>query len=460
MQASQSPASFVAPFANSAGAGFIRTIPTNSQIGIQAGAASLHDGFPPVCFIPVAAGGTPPWGQDTNGILNQATAGVQWTQVGGQPVYNGTFSTAIGGYPNGAILQSADGTGFWRSMADNNTSNPDTGGANWAPMFFSTSASIALTNANVTLSAAQYSKPIIVLTGTMTGNVALTFPAFVQQWAVINATTGAFSVTALTSGGASVTLAQGGKALLRGNGTNVVVDPLQVGAATQPSEAMQLGQATGRLIGAPQLFPTAGTFTYTPTPGMTFAIMKVQGAGAAGAGASVPSVGNVSLGAPGTCGAYGEGLFTAAAIGASQTVTIGAGGAAGPNAAGGNGGASSVGSLISAPGGIGGSLLNNQVPPQYNGNGSATSAPTGANIFSCVGTCQGYSASFSAALSLGGAGGSSVLGSGPPIAITNSNGTNATNPGCGGSGVGAGSGSAILSGGTGFKGFVEIWEYF
>lgn len=244
------------------------------------------------------------------------------------------------------------------------------------------------------------------------------------------------------------------------SGANTFTSPVVVGAATAPGDAIQLAQATGRLIGAPQLFPTAGTFTYTPTPGMTFAIMKVQGAGAAGAGASVPSVGNVSLGAPGTCGAYGEGLFTAAAIGASQTVTIGAGGAAGPNAAGGNGGASSVGSLISAPGGIGGSLLNNQVPPQYNGNGSATSAPTGANIFSCVGTCQGYSASFSAALSLGGAGGSSVLGSGPPIAITNSNGTNATNPGCGGSGVGAGSGSAILSGGTGFKGFVEIWEYF
>lgn len=242
MLASQSPTSFVAPFAHAAGSGFIRTIPTNSQVGITAGAASLADGYPPVCFVPVAAGGTPPFGQDTNGILNQLSAGVQWNQVGGEPIYNSAFSTAIGGYPNGAILQSADGTGFWRSTTDNNVSNPDTGGANWLPMFFSTSASIPLTSANVTLSAAQYSKPIIVLTGVLTGAVALTFPAFVQEWDVINATTGAFAVTALTSGGVPVTLSQGGKTALRGNGTNIVVDALQVGTATQPGHAVNLGQ--------------------------------------------------------------------------------------------------------------------------------------------------------------------------------------------------------------------------
>lgn len=234
MLASQAPTSFVAPFANAAGAGFIRTIPVASQIGITAGAASLQDGFPPVTFVPVAAGGTPPFGQDTNGILYQATAGVQWSQVGGEPVYNSTFSTAIGGYPNGAILQSADGTGFWRSTADNNETNPDTGGAGWVPMFFSTSASIALTNANVALTAAQYSKPIIVLTGTLTGNVVLTFPALTQQWAVINSTSGAFSVTAVSSGGVSVTLTQGCKTVLRGNGTNVVIDEISAPAINTP----------------------------------------------------------------------------------------------------------------------------------------------------------------------------------------------------------------------------------
>jgi len=242
MEASQAPTSFPAVWANSAGSGFIRAIPTASQIGVQNGAASLADGFPPDTFIQEAAGGVPPFGADTNGILNQITAGLQWQQIGGEPVYNPTLSTDIGGYPNGAILQSADGTGFWRSSVDNNTSDPDTGGANWLPMFFSTSASVPLTNANVTLSAVQYSKPIIVLTGTLTANVALTFPALVQQWTVINATIGSYTVNALTSGGTPVSLPQGGKTELRGNGTNVVVDPLQVGTATQASEAINLGQ--------------------------------------------------------------------------------------------------------------------------------------------------------------------------------------------------------------------------
>jgi len=56
------PPKFPIPFANAAGPSFIRPIPTASQIGIQDGAASLTDGFPPDCFTPVVAGGTPPFG--------------------------------------------------------------------------------------------------------------------------------------------------------------------------------------------------------------------------------------------------------------------------------------------------------------------------------------------------------------------------------------------------------------
>jgi hypothetical protein len=135
MQATQIPSYFAMPFGKNAGAGYIRTIPTNSQIGIVNGAASLNDGFPPMCFQDVNTGGVPPFGQDFNGILNQTSAGVQWIQAGGLAVFNNAFSNAIGGYPNGAILVKANGTGFWRSTADNNFSNPD--GAtptNWVDM--------------------------------------------------------------------------------------------------------------------------------------------------------------------------------------------------------------------------------------------------------------------------------------------------------------------------------------
>lgn len=132
MQASNIPAKFQIPFANAAGAGYIRTVPVPSQIGITNGAASFTDGFPPNCFIPPAAGGSWPFGQDFNGLQNVITAWLQWEQAGGAITYDSTFQSEIGGYPNGAIVQSAVTSGLlWRSTADNNTTNPDTGGAGW-----------------------------------------------------------------------------------------------------------------------------------------------------------------------------------------------------------------------------------------------------------------------------------------------------------------------------------------
>lgn len=135
MLAANIPPFFPIPFASSAGAGFIRTIPTASQIPTTPGAASLTDGFPPLNFLPVSAGGVPPFGQDVNGILNEVTANVQWENAGGTFPYNSAFSTAIGGYPAGALLRRTDGTGYWFSTTDNNVTNPDAGGAGWLGIF-------------------------------------------------------------------------------------------------------------------------------------------------------------------------------------------------------------------------------------------------------------------------------------------------------------------------------------
>jgi hypothetical protein len=127
------PTRFVIPWANSAGPSTIRAIPVASQISITPGAASLTDGFPPLTMQPEASGGVPPFGQDWNGILQQITKWNQWSQAGAPVGYDATFSTSIGGYPNGAVLSSAAGGGnYWISTVDNNTSNPDAGGANWA----------------------------------------------------------------------------------------------------------------------------------------------------------------------------------------------------------------------------------------------------------------------------------------------------------------------------------------
>jgi hypothetical protein len=95
-------------------------------------AASLTDGFPPLTFVPSTAGGCPPFGQDFNGILKQLSQWSQWAGAGAASTYDSGFSASIGGYPSGAALANAATPGcFWVSTADNNSSDPDMGGANW-----------------------------------------------------------------------------------------------------------------------------------------------------------------------------------------------------------------------------------------------------------------------------------------------------------------------------------------
>ena len=132
MQNSQIPVKFGTPFANAAGSGFTRQVPTPSQQSITPGAASMTDGFPPINFSPVGSGGIPPAGQDFNGLLNQISAWARWQAAGAPVYYDSTFSGNIGGYPAATVLASAETLGaLWVSGVDNNTSDPDTGGANW-----------------------------------------------------------------------------------------------------------------------------------------------------------------------------------------------------------------------------------------------------------------------------------------------------------------------------------------
>jgi hypothetical protein len=116
------------PFAES---GTKNAVPIPSQIGVTPGAASFTTGFPPLTFTPIAAGGVPPFGADFNGVLNAITQALRWTNAGGQYVYDVDFATAIGGYPKGALLQRSTLDGFWMNTVDNNTTDPDTGGAGW-----------------------------------------------------------------------------------------------------------------------------------------------------------------------------------------------------------------------------------------------------------------------------------------------------------------------------------------
>ena len=222
MQSSNIPTKIPLPFAYNAGSSYKNTIPTASQIGVVNGRASLNDGFPPLNFVPISSGGVPPFGSDVNGILNEITAITQWQQAGGFFFYDSSFSTTIGGYPKGAILQSSSNSGLWISTAENNTTNPDTGGAGWMSLAFEGSQAITVTTADVTVTQLQSAYPVLIISGALTAARSLIMPAIVGEWIVQNNTTGAFNLTVKTASGTGVVATQSQSTFLYGDGTNIL----------------------------------------------------------------------------------------------------------------------------------------------------------------------------------------------------------------------------------------------
>lgn len=232
---------------------------------------------------------------------------------------------------------------------------------------------------------------------------------------------------------------------------------IDTGAASQLYDAL-LAAVPGRIIAPPKVFLNSGT--YTPTAGTKFVIVRGIGGGGAGGGAPVTASGNVGLGAGGNAGAYGETRFTIDQIGASLSVTIGAGGIA-TTSQGGNGGNSSFGALVSFTGGAGGSSAGNTAPPLTNGSGAAVSVVSGdANIIRGAGALSliGQIVSISAGYS--GAGANTLYGAGGGALNQTGNGIDALGYGAGGSGGLAFSANATARlGGNGSPGFIIVTEY-
>lgn len=161
MQLSSAPAKLVEAWA---AAGVKNTIPVPSQIPTTPGAASWTDGFPPLTMLNVASGGVPPAGQDLNGGMFAMSAVDVWMCAGAGFPWDSTFSATIGGYPAGSRVLAATGLGYWLSVVDNNTSNPDTGGAGWtiqgisavSSVYASTHQSLATGNSKVIFDTVEF----------------------------------------------------------------------------------------------------------------------------------------------------------------------------------------------------------------------------------------------------------------------------------------------------------------
>lgn len=201
-----------------------------------------------------------------------------------------------------------------------------------------------------------------------------------------------------------------------------------------------------------QIFTSSGT--YTKPAGLVVAIVEVCGGGGGGGG---------STNASATAGGGGGGASTrtrllASAIGATETVTIGAGGAGG-NTAGSNGsagGTSSLGVLATAAGGAGGSGATVATTPYLGGLGGASG--TGDVLFNGEPGGTGLNAAAGNGFS-GNGGGSTMGGGGRGVVSGGLSGNAGVQHGGGGSGA-FGSGAGGTVGGAGFAGVIIVTEYY
>ncbi len=188
-----------------------------------------------------------------------------------------------------------------------------------------------------------------------------------------------------------------------------------------------------------QVFTASGT--YTPSAGLLYADVEVIGGGG---GSGYTRSGG------GGAGSYSKSVLTAAAIGSSQAVTIGAAGVGGATSgtSGTNGGNSAFGTLVTAHGGNG--SVSGSGYTVYGGAGGAA----GTGNIAIAGQSGGLGGYYSA-LEAAGAGGSTMYGAGGQITDATSTGINATGYGAGG----GASMEASTAGGNGSAGIVIVTEY-
>lgn len=207
-----------------------------------------------------------------------------------------------------------------------------------------------------------------------------------------------------------------------------------------------------------QYFTNSGT--YTPTSGMSHAIIECVGPGGGGGG-TTPTTTTDMGGGGGGSGSYSRTLVTASQVGASQTVTIGSGGTGGsPGNNNGSAGSSatSVGSLCIANAGGGGThAATSQVPA----GGSAGSVGTGG--FTAAGSPGGggfyNDASSQNIISINNSDGAASYFQGAGLAALDATGGAGNSCGAGGAGGYGHQTATTYGGGNGAAGCVIITEY-
>lgn len=406
---------------------------------------------------------------DFNGMIQQISAFQKHVNQEGVPGWDALTQYYTGGFTK------ANGTAYVALQDSLNNAPPALGATNayWRDLFarvkdFATDTGAA--NAYVGVYA-----PVLTLTN-----------GLVVGLKAANANTGATTFNGTAVVGEGHTALQGGEIVANGlclfqynssigGGSWVLISNTggaqQVGPATKSNHALQLGQATGRLLRTTIYINVAGVLqssvdgaafgvassTFTKHPDAVFAEAEIQGGGGSGGNAASTSAGNVSAGSGGSGGGWARKRAPIASFN-GLTVSVGLGGGVGAVAA---GGSTSFGAFLSAPGG----------PPGSTGaNGPATNIPFGVTAGG-LGTSgdinarggMGFYALYSAT-ALSGKGGESRFGEG---AASTSGAPTTGTPGISADSYGSGGGGAAngqsvpsnINGGAGKSGVAIIKEY-
>lgn len=474
MKYSDLPALITSLFAASAESSYVSDIPS-AQTASGDGRVSWERGYPPETMIARSAGGVPPFGQDANGIAKLFSRYIQSLQAGVIPRWTQNFANAIGGYPSGALVSDPTAVGiFWVSTADNNTSTPGANGASWKNLF----------TGYLPLPGGTLTGPLYVLTNGGTG-VSLTgvsggpitsgnTPWSPQFETILNGDGSLKGVWCVRDKVGSypylsfqLTDQQGNwyelqyrsdDRLYTSSGKRFLIDADLSDYATTANML-----SAGRLL-KNTIYTTVGTSTFTPDTKTQWIVVEVQGGGGAGGGCAQTSSNQQAASWGGTAGAYGRsGMYSISGLTGGVLVTVGAGGSPASGAAGGNGGASSFGSLVTAPGGAGGGLgPANIIGSSLGADGAVSSDATGsALLLSQRGSGgSGPIALGSQTTIRGGTGGRSFLGPGGNGPTGSTSNAMPGYLGGGGSGQALGpSAASSASGGSGGSGCVIVWEY-
>lgn len=378
-------------------------------------------------------------------VLNSGTTAASWNAS--YVFDNGAGVLSITGTANQVIASASTGA-VTLSLPQDIATTSVPSFANVIQGYTTTATAAGTTTLTATSNRQQY------FTGATTQTVQMPVTSTLslgQSWVIVNLSSGI--VTINSSGGNAITT-------LNANSQATVTCILTSGTSAA-SWSFTTTAASGLSQVVVQTFTASGT--YTPTTGMAYCIIEVIGGGGAGGGTPTSGAGAGTAAPGGGSGGYGMGRFTAAQIGASQSVTIGAGGAGVANGAGGNGAATSVGALISANGGGGGQATTSTTAVVSNLGGVAATAGSGGSV-NAPGSVGGNTFVNGGTITISGTGASTRLGGGGrsrSAVVSNTGGIAATaNTGSGGSGaVIQGVAGVAAAGGAGGSGIVIITEY-